>query len=373
MPPDKPMERRVQDHPIPTIESLRKHLHLAMQLEHATIPPYLTALYSIKPGSNPDVVQVLRVVAVEEMLHLVLAANILNAVGGTPCLTTPDFVPHYPARLPDGETDFEVSLQSFSCDALQTFLKIERPIAMAPTPDKRVIRRPYQDGRRFLAAHPDGDDLHYYSIGEFYRAIEEALQQLDQAADRTIFTGDKARQVAGDHYYSGGGKLFPVTDLETARRAINAIISQGEGEDRGIYGRDGELAHYYRFKQLEYGRYYQTADDTRGQEEPQPNGPTLTVRWDAVYPIKQNAKLADYESGSEAYAAAAAFNQAYDQFLRELERAFNGNPDQLTTAVHKMFDLRNKVNQLIRNPLKDGSAFNAAPTFEVGAKAGVSA
>ncbi|PLU36792.1 ferritin-like domain-containing protein, partial [Sinorhizobium medicae] len=37
---------------IRTLDELKEFLHRAMQLEHATIPPYMTALYSIKPGSN---------------------------------------------------------------------------------------------------------------------------------------------------------------------------------------------------------------------------------------------------------------------------------------------------------------------------------
>src|ERR1041385_4990599 len=104
----------MSSHQIRTVEQLHRYLDVAMQLEHATIPPYLTALYSIHPGSNPDACHVIRTVAVEEMLHLTLAANILNAVGGTPDLTGPDFVPGYPACLPDGETDFKVSRRAFS-------------------------------------------------------------------------------------------------------------------------------------------------------------------------------------------------------------------------------------------------------------------
>src|SRR3954452_23643124 len=106
---------------IETKQELHHYLTVAMQLEHATIPPYLTALYTIKPGTNGDASMVIREVVVEEMLHLTLAANVLNAVGGQPDLTAPGFVPTYPARLPDGETDFEVSLRPFSQEALRTF------------------------------------------------------------------------------------------------------------------------------------------------------------------------------------------------------------------------------------------------------------
>ena len=103
---------------IKTLEDLHHYLYLAMQIEHATIPPYLLALYSIHPVTNSDATHVLRVVVVEEMLHLTLAANILNAVGGTPDLTVEGFVPEYPAFLPTGETDFQVDLQAFSEDAV---------------------------------------------------------------------------------------------------------------------------------------------------------------------------------------------------------------------------------------------------------------
>jgi len=69
---------------IDTLDSLREHLQWAIELEHATLPPYLTALYSLDPERNPAAVEVLSSVFVEEMLHLALAANLLNAVGGAP-------------------------------------------------------------------------------------------------------------------------------------------------------------------------------------------------------------------------------------------------------------------------------------------------
>ena len=53
-------------HQITTVEQLHCYLGLAMQLEHATIPPYLTALYSIHPSSNPDASHVIRTVAADE-------------------------------------------------------------------------------------------------------------------------------------------------------------------------------------------------------------------------------------------------------------------------------------------------------------------
>src|SRR6266550_2587762 len=95
---------------ITSLASLREHLQWAIELEHATIPPYLCALYSIKPGRNLEAVEVISSVVVEEMLHLTLAANFLNAVGGRPRLAIPKMMPGYPRPLPHGDRSFEIFL-----------------------------------------------------------------------------------------------------------------------------------------------------------------------------------------------------------------------------------------------------------------------
>jgi Ferritin-like len=348
---------------IKTVDDLQRFLRAAMQLEHATIPPYLTALYSLHPGSNSDAFHVLRVVAVEEMLHLTLAANVMNAVGGTPDLTEPGFVPEYPAYLPDGETDFEVSRDRFCRDSLETFLKIERP-REAPSEEQRVLHRQHH-GRRVLAAAPGGTTGQFYSIGEFYREIEHGLRHLQSEQGDGLFSGDPARQVTPDYYYSGGGVVVPVTDLHSALKALNLIAEQGEGVGGRIYDVERELAHYYRFQQLLLGRYY-----LEGDEPGKPTGPSLDVDWDAVYPVKKNARLADFPDGSELHAAARDFNASYADFLDLLTRAYTGRPELLVDAVADMFRLRERMTALIRNPIPGADGVNAAPTFELAAVAG---
>ncbi|WP_244919266.1 ferritin-like protein [Nostoc commune] len=51
---------------ITTVDQLKYYLIQAMKIEHATIPPYMTALYSIKPGTNLEAFHIIRAVAVEE-------------------------------------------------------------------------------------------------------------------------------------------------------------------------------------------------------------------------------------------------------------------------------------------------------------------
>lgn len=88
---------------ITTVESLREHLKTAIELEHSTIPPYLCALYSIHDASNQYAVEVVQSVFIEEMLHLTLAANLLNAIGGEPVLDDPRLLPPHPACLPPAQ------------------------------------------------------------------------------------------------------------------------------------------------------------------------------------------------------------------------------------------------------------------------------
>ncbi|WP_077489882.1 ferritin-like domain-containing protein [Sinomonas mesophila] len=347
---------------INTRDDLIDYLHVAIALEHATIPPYLTALYSIHPATNSDAAHVIRVVVVEEMLHLTLAANVLNAIGGSPDLTRPGFVPSYPARLPDGEDDFYVDLRPFSPEAVETFLNIERPGA-APSGRSRLVPTP-DGGRPFLVSSPTVEGMHFYSIGEFYEEIIEGLEKV-AAADPGLFSGDPARQVGPEYFYSGGGAAIPVVDLDSARRALRFIAEQGEGLDSGIYDDDGELAHYYRFRQLKLGRYYQAGDHPDS-----PSGPPLSVAWDEVFRVKVSAKLADYPPGSELEAAALDFNADYEAFLALLTQAFNGQPGLLLDAVPYMFRLRDAFNRLVRNPLPGSGGHHAAPTFEVPTVAG---
>ena len=55
-------------------------LQEAIKVEHGTIPLYLTNLYSINNQSS-FAAMAMKSVVMEEMLHMVHAANVLNAIG----------------------------------------------------------------------------------------------------------------------------------------------------------------------------------------------------------------------------------------------------------------------------------------------------
>lgn len=345
-------------HKITTVEQLHAYLHAAMQLEHGTIPPYLTALYSIKPGSNADAFHVIRTVAVEEMLHLTLAANLLNAVGGSPDLTRADFVPDYPTFLPDGETDFQVSRMAFSKECVQIFLNIERP-AGAPHEEARLVARQSDRGRHLAGSHVDSE-MRFWSIGEFYEEIRRGLRYLHDEMGGALFSGDPKRQAGPEYYYSGGGTLLEVTDLSSADAAIRLISEQGEGLRGGIYNYERELSHEYRFEQLLKERYY-----VKGDQAGNPTGPPLEVDWSSVFPLKRDVTIDDYPEGSELRTAAIDFNRRYADFLALLTRAYNGSPELLIDGVVEMFRLRDGMLRLMHNPIPGLEGVNAAPTFEV--------
>jgi hypothetical protein len=362
---------------IRTLDDLRAYLVVAMQIEHATIPPYLTALYSIRPGSNSEAVEVIRSVAVEEMLHLTLVANVFNAVGGCmrQTLTAKGFIPTYPTYLPTGETEFQVGLRPFSRETIETFMSIER---MADEPDDAPLTLPRSEQCLGLLPGAGEGRISFYSIGQFYAHVIRGLFQLCQElGEEAVFCGDPAKQITPAYYYNGAGAVIPVHNFDTANMALRMIQEQGEGAPRGhrIYAGDADgvhaLAHYFRFQQLRLGRYYNTL--VVGQNEAdapdQPSGPDFNrdeLDWQAVYPIKSDLRLNDLPEGSDVRQKALEFQQQYSRFLLELERAFDGAPDQLIPAVGGMFRLRNLAEELVRTPIPGQEHLHAAPLYTLG-------
>jgi hypothetical protein len=318
-----------------TIESLREHLQAALAVEHATIPPYFTAWISIKDTTNVEAVEIIRSVMLEEMLHLTLAANLLNAVGGQPSLTHRGFVPRYPHRLPFSADPVEINIERFSKRALETFLAIERPEGPRARPEARK----------------------FHTIAQFYAAVRDGIDELcEQLGEKAVFTGAAARQIQPDAYYAAG-TLIVVAGRDTAHQAIREISEQGEGAhdsvfdaDQSICGEGREPAHYYRFLQLVKRRSYRTGDTPKSG----PSGARIDVDFDAVYPMRPNARAGDYPRGSQVRGALEAFGHGYGQLLAALEAAFNGTPDRMTEGIARMFALRDQARALMQIPSGDG-------------------
>ncbi|MGH9021252.1 MAG: ferritin-like domain-containing protein [Acidimicrobiales bacterium] len=338
----------MSDTSMDTLDDLRRHLQGAIALEHATMPPYLCALYSIHPGTNEEAVDVIASVVVEEMLHMTLAANLLNAIGGTPVVADASVVATFPTALPHSDESFIVSLSRFSPATVETFMRVEKPeVSDAP---------------------PEAD--RFETIGQFYRAIEDGLTALCASlGEGNVFCGDPSRQVTPDTFaYDGSGRIVAVTDLASALVAIDEIEEQGEGlkhaevwdGDRDMFHPDrDEVAHYFRFGQLLLGRSYRRGDTPQSG----PTGDIFDVDWDAVYPMRDNPRVEDLPAGSPARAKAEEFRGVYSDTLRTLECAFNGEPDRLNEAISQMMELRDRSRELVAMPSGDGVT-NAGPVFE---------
>lgn len=319
-----------------TVEQLRAAVQGAVELEHSTIPPYLTALYSMESSSSAY--GIVQSIVIEEMLHMALACNLLNAIGGSPSIDGSDFVPSYPGALPMGvEDQLTVPLKPMSVELVQTvFMVIEEP-------DK-----PLEFPGGSPPAKPEGP-----TIGDFYGQIAQSIQELGDG----IFTGEPSKQVP-----SGIPGLFAVTDTTSALKAIDVIVEQGEGADMGGIPTDGgdpdELAHYYRFAEIAAGKTL--VSDGKGGYSYTGNEVSLGP----VKPLLPNPTLADYADAPEAKAAVDAFNETYSRLLDTLHAGFNGQPGMVSSAVGDMFTLKSKFEAVTQQyVLKDGTRYVASPTF----------
>jgi hypothetical protein len=340
--------------PVTTLDDLHEHLQWAIELEHATLPPYFCALASIIPGTNKEAIGVLTSVFLEEMLHMTLAANLLNAVGGAPVIDSPDFTPRYPAYLPHSANGFLVHLAPFSPQSVETFMRIEKP----------------EDGD----APPEAE--RYDTIGQFYRALEDGVRSLcAEMGETRLFCGDPARQITPDVFdYTGSGRIIPVFDLASALAAIEEIEEQGEGlkhaevwdGDRDMFhpSRD-EVAHYFRFVEIREARWFRRGDTPSSG----PTGDRFDVDWSAVYPMRENSRVDDYPAGSPVRTAMEAFNAVYGALLGGLDRAFNGDPWHLYATTPTMSELTRLARELMRIPSGDGET-TAGPSFEYVGRAG---
>ena len=337
-----PVDRRIN-----SLADLRTHLQRALELEHSTLPSYLCALYSLDPLSNPEATQVLTSVVVEEMLHMTLVANLLNAVGGRPQLDTPRMLPGYPRRLPLDDSALVLTLAPFSKDTLARFMMIEQPVHLGAPSEN------------------DGGA----TISEFYGEIERGLRELCAfAGEANVFYGDPFRQVADEHVYDGSGRIIPVDNLATAITALKEIVEQGEGADH-IQVWDGdrdmfhperdEVGHYYRFQELELGRRYRRGDTPQSG----PTGEAISIDWNAVQPMHRNPRTTHHAPGSTIRTAQKEFNEVYCTLLHRLDEAFDGRPQILADAIPIMFELKAHAQTLMHLPTEDGRT-TAGPTFE---------
>ena len=335
----------------PLLLAVRVALQQAVELEHATIPVYLYALYSLDATKNPEIANIISSVAVEEMLHMTLASNILNALGGSPRIDQPGFIPAYPGPLPGGvENGLIVSLAPFSMSQLETFLNIEQP--------EDPLEFPTDDQ---IAADLDDTDGASMTIGEFYTTISKAIAMLGDSA----FVSPPPNQIGPDIMFES----VVVSNVATAQQAIQIIIDQGEGTSSApeeVTG--GGVAHYYRFRQILEGHYLVVTSAPGVTPVTYAySGVPIVFDPSGVYAVPINPKVSNYPPGSAQRFACNNFNYSYTALLMALHTLFNTTPDetQFNKAIGLMMSLKSQAKAMmsgIPNPaLLTGPSFQYQP------------
>ncbi len=326
--------RKTQPYAIPLSDhsrvksTLLEALNTAAALEFATIPPYLSALWSIKDQADPIATSI-RSIIHEEMTHLALACNMIASLGGRPVFTG-DGAPRYPQSLPGGvHPELLVELGNLNDQTLEVFLEIERPehiveIEGQPAPDI-----------------PDNDK----TIGEFYEAVRLAAYALNPDFELSS-------QITGP--------LVPivVTSLMDLDAAIGLVLTQGEGATGTPFetGPD-DLAHYYRFKEVQLERRLIWDPDAKvlrlGDVFARPD----------IYAAKSPPPSGyDGSIPQEIRSLSEAFNKIYSEMLVALEQIWGtGGHPALLRSMELMFELRPIAQQMMR--YDDGTGLGFTPEF----------
>jgi hypothetical protein len=171
-------------------------------------------------------------VVIEEMLHMSLTSNVKQAIFGPPDLMRNAKALTFPAYLVGHVPEFPINLAKLSLDQLKTFLKIESP-------------------NEFTEGGPEkGEAVEYYTIGALYKEIENCVianypgpyqsnrPQLTPGRDfysqntiNTVFY-NRAHEPQFPNADDSGGPVH-VVDLDSALKAMNQVVEQGEGHKGG--------------------------------------------------------------------------------------------------------------------------------------------
>lgn len=339
---------------------LQQAAQLAIQVEFATIPPYLSALYSIGDVGS-QAYQLLRSVVMEEMFHVNQAANLLVGIGGQPRLTG-DAAPVYPCYLPHANpkrTPY-IGLCPATPQVFEsTFAAIEAP----------------------AAPHAPAQGDQYDTIAQLYEFLRDGIVHYRrQTLGPPLFKPSPGARQRTDIYLGKfGGRPIAVRDVDSALEGIEQIMQQGEGSalvgeaitatsrwgtynyfgDRvdGTYGpiigTPYEMSHFRKFRKAALD----------------------IANFPAAYPIVSNPKRSEFTS-EIALRLVETFDVAYSMMLDALERSFvaalpepANQPDPFfALALPLMHHVMPKLARgLMQTPmLIDGDGAvgpNAAPTY----------
>jgi hypothetical protein len=326
------------------VKDLRSKLHTAIELEHSTIPPYMYAYWSVKDPTSETAKAILEV-AKEEMNHMAMACNIMNAVGGYVNCANPNFIPSYPTDLPGHSqtvTSMKIGLHSLSIQSIVGFMYIELP------------RDPNEE-----ADPEDG----WTSIADFYLDV---LADIDELDDEDFNHG---RQLNNTDSPDASGFLISVNSKLDAKLCIAEIIEQGEGLKRKKDNENRRLKHL----KSHFERFYDIYKSMGGYGEVDYDdfNPTELMEcvddqvyqhfMKGVYPMISNpgatkidATLYNLEN--------LKFNSLYSHMLDNIHTQKEKAHPDMSVAIQTMFSLGRHAAALRSIKLNDGLV--GGPSFE---------
>ena len=313
---------------------IKQKLQSAIELEYATLPIYLSAMFSLEV-QNYVAYNTIRSVAMEEMVHMAIACNMLAALGGSPQLARLQI--DYPVRgLPGGaEPDLQVGLAPYSKNQLKNFLRIETPQSLLG-----------DQGRHET----------YPTIAALYQSIRTAIRDSAEAVRAAVAAGGPANQVGDDIGFTTISYRPGVDPVPALCAAIDEILEQGEGASAGNLitstAYETEASHYAKFAELFYGARYEAPDPPiRLCRETEPQffrGGSIgwpTVVNTLAVPRDRYAQILALDPAAAAVTTdLEAFDTSFSGVLTALDAAWNGPAavswKTLGGAVHGMVDLR---------------------------------
>ena len=206
----------------------------ACQLEHMIMCQYLFAEWTLKDTSDGLTAEqseaierwrgVLRGIAIEEMLHLALVANVMSSIGAAPYFGRPNF----PQRSGYFPASIQLDLMPFGEQALKHFLFLERPEGMERQDAEGFVpTAPRRDLLSESEAMPRGQE--FLTVGHLYRGIEAGLTRL---------TARPRRAGAVRRLPAGAGDTGDVPMAAGRRGHRSRLGAAGDGRDHRA-GRGG--------------------------------------------------------------------------------------------------------------------------------------
>jgi uncharacterized Fe-S cluster protein YjdI/CDGSH-type Zn-finger protein len=347
------------DFRIKTREQLYCTLTEAAEIEHNLMCCYLYAAFTLRGEADGLSAREAEIVArwrsavvsiaVEEMSHLALVANLTTAVGGAPHFGRPNFpIPagYHPAGV-------QVKLAPFNPETLQHFVFLERPDgSLEEDGEGFAVSSDYVRSlgtfNRLMPSYQD-----YPTVGDLYRALAEGLKTLSHDyGEAGLFTGDASVQVGPDAVGLPG--LIPVTDLASALTAVDTIVLQGEGASLDV-----ATGHYQRFVRIRTEYRAMLQSDPSFQ-------PARMAAHNPVMRRPPDPKDKVHIESPQAAAALDLANAIYGQMLRLLYQGFGrpGGAEKkkpfLDAAIDLMFALVPVAEHLTTLPARDDDALCTA-------------